>query len=96
MTKAGVDSLIDLGLIFGQSFQFFKGSIGKSINFKATKLEGGGYRLEFFSPTNNPGYGKKYIQELTNGGKIIEDYKETWGPNGLINTKWLLERIKSE
>ncbi len=38
--------------------RFFRGATSKSKNFKATELPGG-QRLEFFSPAQNVGYGKR-------------------------------------
>ncbi len=69
--------------------RFFRGATAKSINFKATPLPGSGYRLEFFSPANNPGYGKRYVQDIDAQGVRIREFKETLGPNGVIETKWV-------
>lgn len=38
---------------------------------------------------NNIGYGKVYVQEIDSSGNIIREFKETIGPNGLIETKWI-------
>lgn len=43
---------------------FFAGATGKSRDFKITQFANGNYRFEFFSPANNPGYRKVYIQEV--------------------------------
>lgn len=69
--------------------RFFRGATSKSRDFKATGLEGGGYRLEYFSPANNPGYGKLYVQEIDSAGDVIREFKNTMGPAGLIETKWV-------
>ncbi len=69
--------------------RFFRGAMAKSTSFKATDLGGGKQRLEFFSPANTPGYGKRYVQEIDAHGNILSEYKETLGPQGLIETKWV-------
>lgn len=69
--------------------RFFRGATSKSQDFKATGLPDGGYRLEFFSPANNPGYGKLYVQEIDRTGQVLREYKNTMGPDGLIETKWV-------
>ncbi len=69
--------------------RFFKGATSKSGNFKATDLEGGGKRLEFFSPANNPGFGKRYVQDIDVNAAVIQEFKETYGPDGLLETKWI-------
>jgi len=56
---------------------------------QAQELSGGGYRLQFFSPANNPGYGKLYVQEIDSAGNVISEFKNTMGPDGLIETKWV-------
>jgi hypothetical protein len=45
--------------------------------------------MERFSPANNAGYGKLYVRVIDSRGEILEDYKDTLGPNGLIERKWL-------
>jgi len=69
--------------------RFCRGATAKSIGFKATPLPGGGYRLEFFSPANNPGYGKRYVQDIGGKGVRVREFKETLGPGGVIETKWV-------
>jgi len=69
--------------------RFFRDAAKNSQDFKVTDLEGGGKRMEFFSPARNEGYGKRYVQEIDGQGNIIREYKETLGPNGLIETKWV-------
>jgi hypothetical protein len=69
--------------------RFFRGATAKSRDFGITDLGNGGCRLEFFSPANNPGYGKRYVQVVGPAGEIIREYKETLGPRGLIETKWV-------
>ena len=75
--------------------KFFKGASGPkaktpSTNFASTKLPGGAQRLEFYTPARNSGYGKRYVQELDSAGNKLRHYKETFGPEGLIETKWLV------
>lgn len=41
------------------------------------------------SSAHNPGYGKLYVQEIDAAGNVIEEFKNTLGPNGLIETKWV-------
>lgn len=69
--------------------RFFRGATSKSQDFKATELGNGGYRLEFFSSANNPGYGKLYVQEIDQAGAVVREFKNTMGPDGLIETKWV-------
>jgi hypothetical protein len=70
--------------------RFFKGATGKSVNFRSTELPNGGQRLEFFSPADTPGYGKLYVQEIDADGVTIRRYKDTMGPEGLIERKWIV------
>lgn len=79
----------DIGIVVNR---FFSKATGKSKNFKVTELHGKGKRLEFFSPAENAGYGKRYVQEIDSKGNIMKHYKETIGPKGLIETKWLQGR----
>jgi hypothetical protein len=69
--------------------RFFRDATSKSEGFKTSDLPGGGHRLQFFSPANNPGYGKLYVQELDAEGNVIKEYKDTLGPDGLIERKWV-------
>jgi hypothetical protein len=69
--------------------RFFRDATSKSIDFQAQELGNGGYRLQFFSPANNPGYGKLYVQEIDAAGNVIKEFKNTLGPDGLIETKWV-------
>lgn len=69
--------------------RFFRDATSKSIDFQAQELSNGGYRLQFFSPANNPGYGKLYVQEIDAVGNVIKEFKYTLGPDGLIETKWV-------
>ena len=69
--------------------RFFRDATSKSRDFKATEIGDGGYKLEFFSPANNPGYGKQYVQEVDRLGNVIREFKNTLGPDGLIETKWV-------
>jgi hypothetical protein len=69
--------------------RFFKGATGKSKDFRIVEQDGGRFRLEFFSPAENPGYGKLYVQTIDAEGRILARYKDTVGPNGLIERKWM-------
>lgn len=69
--------------------RFFRGATGKSQNFRITDLSNGAKQLEFFSPAKNPGYGKRYVQEINSAGGVIREYKDTLGPQGLIDRKWV-------
>lgn len=69
--------------------RFFRDATSKSVDFQAQAVPGGGYRLQFFSPANNPGYGKLCGQEIDAAGNVIKEFKNTLGPAGLIETKWV-------
>ncbi len=69
--------------------RFFKKGTGKSQDFKVIALDDGTYRLEFFSPARNAGYGKLFVQLIGPEGEIIQRFKDTMGPEGLIERKWL-------
>jgi hypothetical protein len=69
--------------------RFFRGATSKGRDFQAQELSGGGYRFQFFSPANNPGYGKLYVQEVDAQGRVVLEFKNTIGPEGLIETKWV-------
>jgi hypothetical protein len=77
------------GPLRAASNRFFRKATAKNTNFVITRLEDGGYRMERFSPANNAGYGKLYVRVIDSRGEILEDYKDTLGPNGLIERKWL-------
>jgi hypothetical protein len=69
--------------------RFFRKATAKSRDYKITKLSNGRYRLEYFSPADNDGYGKLYVGILDADSGTVERYKDTLGPGGLINRKWL-------
>jgi len=69
--------------------RFFRGATSKSRDFKALDISNGAKRLEFFSPARNVGYGKRYVQEINSSGQVIREFKETIGPKGVIETKWI-------
>ena len=69
--------------------RFFRDATAKSEQFRTSQLEGGGHRLQFFSPANNPGYGKLYVQDVDEAGRVLREYKDTLGPDGLIERKWV-------
>ena len=79
--------------------RFFRDAARNAEGFKATDLAEGGKRLEFFSPARNEEYGKRYVQEVDQSGSVAREYNETFGPEGLIETKWIHgapERIEPE
>lgn len=45
--------------------------------------------LAFFSPARTPGFGKRYHQHIDRYGQVVREYKETWGPEGIIEVKWI-------
>lgn len=69
--------------------RFFRDATSKSRDFKISNLSKGGKRFEFFSPAKNKGYGKKFIQEVNSEGQIIREFKDTLGPKGLIERKFI-------
>jgi hypothetical protein len=69
--------------------RFFRDATSKSEGFRVTETGDGGHRLQFFSPANNPGYGKLYVQEIDADGQVVREYKDTLGPDGLIERKWI-------
>ena len=87
-SKAEARSAFD-GQVGTAANRFFRGATSKSTDFQATELQGGGQRFEFFSPANNPGYGKLYVQEVDAQGDVIQEYKDTMGPQGLIERKFV-------
>jgi hypothetical protein len=75
-TKADARSAL-LGDAGTSANRFFRDATGKSINFRIDPAsEDGGYRLSFYSPANNEGYGKLYVQEISANGDVIREYKE--------------------
>jgi hypothetical protein len=71
------------------SNRFFRNATSKSQDFQVTKLRGGNTQMQFFSPANNPGYGKVYVQVIDSSGEVVTRYKDTVGPSGLIERKWI-------
>jgi RHS repeat-associated protein len=82
-------ALAELGDVGVAANRFFRDATSKSTDFTITELAGGVRRLQFFSPANNPGYGKRYLQEIDEFGRIVREYKETIGPEGVIEIKWV-------
>jgi hypothetical protein len=74
--------------------QFFKDAANKGRDFKITELQDATYRLEFFSPADNAGYGKAYVKIIDRSGGTVESYKDTMGPDGFIERKWLRRRSR--
>ena len=54
---------------------FFKAATGKSTDFTSTQLPDGSTRVSFFSPANNAGYGKIYVQVIGPDGTVTQDFK---------------------
>jgi hypothetical protein len=71
------------------SNQFFRGATSKSRDYRLAVQADGSYRMEFFSPANSPGYGKLYVQVVGGDGRVMMEYKDTLGPEGLIERKWI-------
>lgn len=69
--------------------RFFRDASNNAQDFRITDLAEGGKRFEFFSPARNAGYGKLYVQEVDGTGVITREFKNTLGPDGLIETKWI-------
>jgi len=69
--------------------RFFRDATSKSQDFQTQALGNGEYRMQFFSPARNPGYGKLYVQEIDSSGSVLREYKDTIGPEGLIERKWV-------
>jgi hypothetical protein len=69
--------------------RFFRDATSKSKDFQVRDLGNGGYRMQFFSTANNPGYGKLYVQEIDSTGSVLKEFKDTMGPDGLIERKWI-------
>ena len=74
--------------------QFFKDAGSKGTEFKITELEDGTIGMEFFSPAYNAGYGKLYVKILDHDGGIVEWFKDTMGPRGFINRKYIKRRSR--
>lgn len=72
------------------SNRFFRKATSKSTDFRITGFGDGGFRMEFFSPADNPGYGKLYVETIGKGGEVVTRFKDTVGPDGLIERKWLI------
>jgi hypothetical protein len=69
--------------------RFFRDAVKNSKEFQVTTYRSGRTRLQFFSPARNPGYGKLYVQDIDEQGAVIREYKDTMGPEGLIERKWV-------
>jgi len=88
-------ALSELGDVGAAANRFFRGATAKSTDFRISELSAGLRRLEFFSPANNAGYGKRYVQEVDAFGRVVREYKETISPSGVIDVKWIRgERLK--
>jgi hypothetical protein len=87
-SKAAARSALE-GDVGAAANRFFRGATSKSQDFKISEFANGERRFEFFSPAENAGYGKLYVQEVDMLGRVIREYKDTMGPGGLINRKWI-------
>lgn len=77
------------GPIRASARKFFGDATSKCRDFRVSRLVDGSSRLEFFAPANNVGYGKLYVQTVDSSGVVIAEYKDTIGPFGLIERKWI-------
>lgn len=77
------------GKLRSASNRFFKGATAKSRDFRLIERNDGTYRMQFFSPADTAGYGKLYVQVVSADGVRIAEFKDTIGPDGLIERKWL-------
>jgi hypothetical protein len=87
-TKQAAREALD-GSVGAAANRFFRDAAKNSKDFRITDLEAGGKRFEFFSPARNEGYGKLYVQEVDGSGAVVREFKNTVGPDGLIETKWI-------
>ena len=69
--------------------RFFRGATSLSSEFSMTRQQTGSYHFEFFTPARNTGFGKRYHQIVNGAGHVLQEFKETWGPDGLIKVKWI-------
>lgn len=69
--------------------RFFRGAGKKGTDFQVASLSDGTTRLSFFDPARNEGYGKVYVQIIDQTGKVLREFKDTLGPTGLLERKWL-------
>lgn len=69
--------------------RFFRDAAKNSKDFRTIRSNDGTTRLQFFSPARNPGYGKRYVQVLDKDARVVKEFKETFGPEGLIEIKWI-------
>ncbi|MEL6196149.1 MAG: hypothetical protein AAFQ77_03765 [Myxococcota bacterium] len=69
--------------------RFFRDAAKNSKDFRTIRSNDGTTRLQFFSPARNPGYGKRYVQILDAEARVVKEFKETLGPEELIEIKWI-------
>ena len=70
-----------------QANRFFKGATSKCSGFQILPVDEG-YKLQFYAPANNAGYGKVYVQEIGSNGVVQDQYRLTIGPdNNVIERK---------
>jgi hypothetical protein len=68
--------------------RFFKGATGKSEQFRIVRY-GDDYEFSFFSPANNPGYGKRYIEDVNPDCTRVNSYKVTEFQSEALEIKWI-------
>ena len=69
--------------------EFFDGANGSSSRDFRVEISDVKTRFEFFTPARNQGYGKLYVQEVDSSGNVIREFKDTLGPNGLVERKFI-------
>ncbi len=69
--------------------RFFRDATSWSTNFSVVEAHGPVYRLSFYTAARTPGFGKRYHQVSDQSGQVLQEYKETWGPDGLLEAKWV-------
>jgi hypothetical protein len=72
------------------SNRFFRRATAKCQAFKITRTSDGMYRMEYFAPANNVGYGKLYVKIIDSDGGTVDAFKDTLGPAGLIERKTMM------
>lgn len=87
-TKQAARQALD-GPLGAAANRFFRDAAKNSRDFRIINLAGGIKRFEYFSAARNAGYGKLYIQEVESTGIVVREFKETLGPSGVIETKWV-------
>jgi len=79
------------GTLRAAANRFFRDATSKSRDFRLVQMSDGGHWFQFFTPARNRGYGKLYVQKVDEMGRVVTEYKDTLGPSGLIERKWIRE-----